>query len=370
MESYRDYRNENFLLFYLGSRGGGVNDLRSLLKSALKQGDRPKLLINNNLKSQFQEFENEIEVFYLTLPSKIFDLLWYVILFKWLSVIFSIRNLNCGRIIVTMFHPLNFAPILYGLFSRKVGVSYFLHNGKGVKTFNDYRDIFLFMDRWFAFLSKEILVLSEATKKFVQGHWFLSSKKVVEIGFGAYEGNQALSIVRNAAFYNRSKLEFIFFGKILPYKGLDILVEALGLLNEENISFKCHIVGEGPLNIEINVPNVNVVNEWISDAMLEGFLSSSHFAVFPYTRSFQSGALSTAIGYKMPVVISNLESLTSLTNPFGNAIILDDISPNALASAIKEVYRDRSKLRSLQMNCNRNSHKLGWDDVWTKIKDF
>ena len=370
MESYKDYRNENILLFYLGSRGGGVNDLRSLLKSALKQGDRPKVLINSALKSQFEEFENEIEVFYLTLPSKIFDLLWYVILFKWLTIIFSIRKLNCGRIIVTMFHPLNFAPILYGLFSRMVGVSYFLHNGKGVKTFNDYRDIFLFLDRWFAFLSKEILVLSDATKKFALGHWFLSSKKVVEIGFGAYEGCQALSIERNAAFYNRSKMEFIFFGKILPYKGLDILVEALDLLNKENISFECNIVGEGPMNIEINIPNVNVVNKWISDSMLESLLSNSHFAVFPYTRSFQSGALSTAIGYKMPVVISNLESLTSLTNPFGNAIVIDDISASALAAAIKEVYRDRRKLRSLQMNCNKNSYKLGWDDVWTKIKGF
>ena len=235
---------------YFGKRGGGVNDLISLLNSIKKSEDKIYSLNNILIKKNTVNVYNDIQFDYLSLPNSLLDLVLYTISFKWLQI-FSLLNKNKPEhVIITMFHPLNIYIFIYKyIFFKRFKIYYFLHNDNKIQTFNKITDqIIRFFDIFFCFLSNKILLLSESVHDYATKHFFLKHKEKFVIGFGVYYKHDA--IVHNLFFYKSNPITFIFFGKILEYKGLDTLVKALEILNKEGFDFKCYIIGEGELKFE------------------------------------------------------------------------------------------------------------------------
>lgn len=104
-----------------------------------------------------------------------------------------------------------------------------------------------------------------------------------------------------------------FFGRLAPYKGLDVLARAMPRIWATHPDVQLHVAGEGDARLMLEDPRVRLDREYLPEAELERYFASVSVAALPYTEASQTGAGSTAIGYGVPIVASRLGGLSDLT---------------------------------------------------------
>ena len=108
------------------------------------------------------------------------------------------------------------------------------------------------------------------------------------------------------------KLTFLFFGRIEPYKGLDILLDAFSKIEDKsNIELK--IMGSGditPYESKLNQGCVLIDNRFIGDDEIETIFSDRNSVlILPYKDATQSGVIPIAVDFDMPIIASNTGGL-------------------------------------------------------------
>jgi glycosyltransferase involved in cell wall biosynthesis len=97
-----------------------------------------------------------------------------------------------------------------------------------------------------------------------------------------------------------------------PYKGLDVLLDALALL-EGNLGLDVVVAGAGQeldrlQNRLASLPRVSVINRFLTPVEMDGLISSASLLILPYWEASASGILSQAQAVGLPVVASNVGS--------------------------------------------------------------
>lgn len=110
---------------------------------------------------------------------------------------------------------------------------------------------------------------------------------------------------------------FLFFGNIIRYKRLDVLLEAINILGDKGIrNFRVDICGSCkssdwknrylPL---IKYPElVNCDIRRIPNEMVGDYFINNDYFVMPYQDIAQSGAMTVALNYNMPIIASELDT--------------------------------------------------------------
>jgi glycosyltransferase involved in cell wall biosynthesis len=103
-----------------------------------------------------------------------------------------------------------------------------------------------------------------------------------------------------------------FFGRLEPYKGLDVLALAMPQVWAARPDVRLNVVGRGPSELALDDPRAVVRREYIPERELEQFFRSTSLAVLPYTQASQTAAGGVAIGNGIPVVASRVGGLADL----------------------------------------------------------
>ena len=102
------------------------------------------------------------------------------------------------------------------------------------------------------------------------------------------------------------------FGRLLPYKGLDLLAESLRLLGARP-GLTVRVVGSGPEGRELAalraLPGVTVENRWVPETEVGALFSWADAVVLPYREASQSGVAAVALAAHRPVVATNVGGL-------------------------------------------------------------
>jgi glycosyltransferase involved in cell wall biosynthesis len=131
-------------------------------------------------------------------------------------------------------------------------------------------------------------------------------------------------------------LVVLFFGRLLPYKGLEVLLEAFRRLDPTK--FLLLIAGEGELPSGVfSIPNVRAINRFIKDEELPGVFNQAHVVVLPYLAASQSGVAYLAHAFERPVVASNLGGLVDVVLNNYNGYLVEPRSPEQLAAVLEKV---------------------------------
>lgn len=146
-------------------------------------------------------------------------------------------------------------------------------------------------------------------------------------------------------------MTLVAFGKIRPYKGIDLLIEALALLSaEDRQGLRVVVAGEAmmdiaPLRAQIAAARLEATVELRpghlnDEAMRELFSEASGF-VFPYREIEASGVLFLVQGLRRWMVASRLGAFaeTIRDGESGRLVPPDDVP--ALAQALRECARQR-----------------------------
>ena len=168
-----------------------------------------------------------------------------------------------------------------------------------------------------------------------------------------------------------TKKNLLFFGLIRDYKGLDLLIEALDLLDN---NFQLIIAGEcyGDFNkYEKLIDNssarsrIIVHNRYISDEEIPLFFSAADALILPYRSATQSGVVSVAYHYDLPMLSTPVgDFYNSIARP-ETGIVVPEISATAIAKGIKDLFTPEQQAQYPQ-RIAKEKELLSWSRLTKK----
>lgn len=140
------------------------------------------------------------------------------------------------------------------------------------------------------------------------------------------------------------KTRFLFFGNIIPYKRLDLLLNACNLLVDRGYkNFSIDIAGYCRRDLWgkkymplIKYPEyVNTDIRRIPNELVSGLFGKNDFFVMPYQDIAQSGAMTVALNYNMPIIASNLDTFKEFLTHKQNSFLFESGDVNGLVEAME-----------------------------------
>jgi glycosyltransferase involved in cell wall biosynthesis len=132
----------------------------------------------------------------------------------------------------------------------------------------------------------------------------------------------------------------LFFGRILPYKGVPMLLDAFARLRAAGVDCTLRVVGRG----EIDAPSqlmiqrgLSVETGWVAPDAIGGILASADAIVLPYLEASQSGVIAAAYGAGLPVVATPTGGLREQVIEGETGILAADATAETMANAIRRI---------------------------------
>jgi glycosyltransferase involved in cell wall biosynthesis len=150
----------------------------------------------------------------------------------------------------------------------------------------------------------------------------------------------------------------LFFGRILPYKGLPALLDALELLRAEHFPVKLGVFGEGtlgPLRGRLAALGAEVENRWIADHEVRGIFSRYDAVALPHTECSQSGVAAAALGCGLPLVGSRVGGLAEQLRDGETGVVAGTADAAGLAAAIRRLASDRRLHAAIRSHIERSA---------------
>ncbi|TCL36069.1 glycosyltransferase involved in cell wall biosynthesis [Anaerospora hongkongensis] len=162
--------------------------------------------------------------------------------------------------------------------------------------------------------------------------------------------------------------KILFYGRIKPYKGLDLFINAAEKLIIEIPNSKFVIAGQGDvkkyLSLIKNKENFEIYNDYISNNETDRLFKECKLIVLPYYSATQSGVIPLAYSYNRPIVATNVGAISEMVLDKKTGILVEpDI--NQISNAIKilitndELYRKLCENISEEFSKNYSETNMG-----------
>ncbi|GEO14629.1 glycosyltransferase family 4 protein [Microvirga aerophila] len=307
-QSYRQ-RRRKVVLLYWGRRGGGSEFTLSLAQHLRQSSQEIDVVLS--LARQ----NNDIEGFRAAgFPIVTFDRPSLSTLWKqaW-SLPGELRahadtlaSAKLDAVIITMNAPFAW-PFVNVLQRRGIKVFYVAHDAEPHP--GDYAVLWqrVTQDRLIK-RANGVVALSNSVARRIDKRIPESSRKLSVIPLETAYPTKRLQLP-----YEAGPVRLLFYGRLLPYKGLDLLARALEGLRARP-GWRLTIAGSGPLEVAIRRSfaaweQVDLELGWISDRREKELLSSHHLLLCPYVEASQSGVVAQAMSWAMPSLVMPAGSL-------------------------------------------------------------
>lgn len=168
--------------------------------------------------------------------------------------------------------------------------------------------------------------------------------------------------------------DILFFGLIRDYKGLDILINAFGGLDD---SYRLIIAGEPYGSFEKyqqlidenpNAKRIHCFLNYISDNEVKNYFSAADLSVLPYRSATQSGISAICNHFEQPMVVTDVGGLKETIGDKG--IVCKDCESETIKTAILQYFSDEN----LRANCinaiKLENERLSWNRFCRDFSDF
>jgi glycosyltransferase involved in cell wall biosynthesis len=170
----------------------------------------------------------------------------------------------------------------------------------------------------------------------------------------------------------------LFFGRISPYKGLDVLIESAKMVCNNIHKVRFIIAGHPIKNYKIpticELPNNGLFEvhlNHISNFQLACLLQRASIVVCPYIEATQSAVILTAYAFRKPVIATMVGGLSEYVWNGETGFLVPPKDPQALADAIIRLIKNDQERERIKMKINeRNNFDLSWDKIANDIVDI
>lgn len=159
--------------------------------------------------------------------------------------------------------------------------------------------------------------------------------------------------------------EFLLFGRLLPYKGLDLLRDAFVELRRSHPAAMLRVVGDGDAQRLApglaGLPGVRVEQRWVPEAEIPRLLEGAWAVVLPYREASQSGIIPLAAAMGVPAVVTPVGGLVEQLTHDVDGLVAAVPSPPALAAAMAAMLEPARRDRLAAAAAARGRALADWD---------
>lgn len=178
----------------------------------------------------------------------------------------------------------------------------------------------------------------------------------------------------------------LFFGNVAPYKGLEYLVEALGLLTRGDAHDGFKLIVAGNIKGRESQPYWNKISDLIAQQRLhdsvlpeiryipndevEVFFKAADVCVLPYVYIDQTGVLFTSYRYGVPVVVTDAGSMQEDVIEGRTGFVCRSSDAADLARAMKTFFRSQlfaQRDRTRQDIVSVAEAKYSWESIASTV---
>lgn len=266
----------------------------------------------------------------------------------WRQTVGQIRQWRPDVVVIPWWHPY-FAPAWLGLgwgirrLRPRPKLLFICHNVRPHEQGHFSRLLLPFTLKKVLGQGDGFLVHSQADADILREYIPKANVKVSALPTYAALGSERVAALPVALPTDRPLL--LFCGLIRPYKGLDILLEAVALLKRP---FHLLIAGEfwqgGRASYQTQVAQlgledcVTIIDEYLPDELLAACIDRANVVVFPYRSATQSAMVQTAFGRGKPVITTNVGGLAEAVEDGRTGLVVPPEDPTALADAIEHYF--------------------------------
>lgn len=168
-------------------------------------------------------------------------------------------------------------------------------------------------------------------------------------------------------------LRVLFLGRIMAYKGLGLLVEAVRLLKQRGTGIKLGVFGEGDIgkvSNELRALGAETVNRWIDHDEIGAILGRYDVLVLPYTEASQSGVAAAARSAGMPIVATPVGGLAEQIRHDADGLISLTATAESIADAIGRLADDPALYERLAAGAAGNTGTISIAEFAEGLREF
>ena len=173
---------------------------------------------------------------------------------------------------------------------------------------------------------------------------------------------------------DENKQYMLFFGLVRAYKGLDLLLDAFGMIKEELPELQLLVAGEfyedeekyrSQITANGLTDRVVLRNEFIPDADLRKYFGAADLIVQPYRSATQSGVTQVAFHFEKPMLVTNVGGLPEIV-PDGKIGYVVEPDAQAISDALVRYY-DEAREEAFTEGVREEKKKYGWDRMTSAV---
>jgi len=165
----------------------------------------------------------------------------------------------------------------------------------------------------------------------------------------------------------RGRLELLFFGFIRPYKGLDVLIDALAQLNDTQVYLT--VVGEPWCPSEelrrrieaAHAPNIELHLDYVDDQAAANFFGRADLVVLPYLSASGSAVAAMAFHYERPILATKTGAFPDVIDEGKTGFLVAPDSVEALVGAIRPLTREQLELMCIHVHAEKS--RFTWNSL-------
>ncbi len=222
------------------------------------------------------------------------------------------------------------------------------------------------VERWVAKKADEIIVPSEYLKKIVL-MWGVNESKVKVI-YNTF-GDERIGADKNVG--AGEKKYIVSAGRLVPWKGFDILIDAIKELPEE---INLIIIGEGPQkeNIELKIKNLGLENRinltgQLSHGELLQYFAEAEIFVLNTAYEGLSHVILEAMQYGVPVITTDVGGNPVLIKDKYNGILVEYNKKEQLKEAILKLHNNSDLKKLFVENSYKELGKFNLENMLNRL---
>lgn len=292
------------------------------------------------------------------------DFLDYLNPFSWIKLVLIVRQVKAETVLLTWIHPVHAPVYFFIIFALRLfansRIVFIAHNVLPHESFLGAS----FLTKISFALSDHIVVHSQSEGECLKK--LLPSSRVV-VSFLPLHDFYRFSDLAVSRQPCREGLSLLFFGNIRPYKGVDILLEALSLLLPQYPNLNLLIAGErfdDSFSAKIDHliekhslhQNVRCDFRYIPNEEISILFEQADVAVFPFRSASQSGSITVSLSFEVPVIATDVGGLADTIEDGVSGYVCKP-TPESIAAAIKRFIESPISRKMV----GKAAQSLSWD---------
>lgn len=175
-----------------------------------------------------------------------------------------------------------------------------------------------------------------------------------------------------------NEVQLLFISRLMPQKGIDILIKACNVLNTKGITnYKLTIVGEGHLKglmfsliDKFNLKEKINFLGWKDLEELPEIYRRTDIFILPSVMEGMSSVVLQAMASGLPIVASRVKGFEEVVEENINGLFAEYNNPNQFAEAIEKLIKSPELREKMSKQSIEKSKQFSWKNIAKKYLEF